>query len=467
MKVTFIKTGLIKRDYKASPPLGVMYLASVLRNEFGADVSIIDTRLGNLTNRDILKTLSEKKPDIVGLSSFTIEAPQMHSIASDIKKEMKDIIIISGGPHPSADPARVLSDRNIDFIVIGEGEETIKDIIKVYKGELDISDVLGAGFRNNGNSVINGSRPYIEDLDALPLPSWDLINMKAYFNLPRLLILYKHREYMPILTSRACPYRCVYCHKIFGKRFRARSPENVMKEIDTLYYQYGIREFEVFDDVFNCLRERAKKILRMFVERGLDATLQFPNGLRGDLIDDELIYWLKKAGAFRLSIAVETASPRLQQYIKKYIKLDRIKPTVKKLTRVGINCHGLFMLGFPTETKSELHQTIKFAIDSNFDTASFFAVNPFEGTELADIARSLGYKFEALPENYDYFNTRFNLSNISDEELTYLLRVANIKFYLNWRRLISLLKLFTVNIKVIPHLIKIFFERLVFARAGG
>jgi len=467
MKVTFIKTGVIKRDYKASPPLGAMYLASILRNEFGADVSIIDTRLGNMTNSDVLKVLSEKKPDIVGLSSFTIEAPQMHSLTGDIRREMPDVLVLSGGPHPSSDPTRVLSDKNIDFIIIGEGEETIKDIIKVYNGEMSISDALGAGYRKNGNAVINKPRPFIENLDIIPFPSWDLIDRVAYFNLPRLLILYKHREYMPVLTSRACPYRCVYCHQLFGKRFRARSPENVLEEIKMLYNQYGIREFEVFDDVFNCLRGRAKVILKMFVESGIDASIQFPNGLRGDLIDDELVYWLKKAGVFRLSIAVETASPRLQQYIKKYIKLNRIEPTVRKLTRAGINCHGLFMLGFPTETRDELHETIRFAQDSHFDTASFFAVNPFEGTELADIARSLGYRFDAIPENYDYFNTRFNLSNVSNEELTYLLKIANIKFYLSWRRFIALLKLITVNIRVIPHLIKIFFERLIFARAGG
>ncbi|HEC80296.1 MAG: hypothetical protein DRH51_06030 [Candidatus Coatesbacteria bacterium] len=467
MNITFIKTGHIKRDYKASPPLGIMYLASVIRSEIDADISIIDTRLGNLTNHEVLRKLVDTRPDMVGFSTFTLEAPQMHSLADDIKREFSDVLIMAGGPHASADPKRVLEDNNIDFVIIGEGEETIKDVLRFHRGEMSISDVYGTAFRSNGDVAVNPPRPFIEDLDSIPFPAWDLIDREAYFNLPRLLILYRHKEYMPIFTSRACPYRCIYCHRLFGKRFRARSPENVLDEITILYNEYGIREFEVFDDVFNCHRERAKKILRMFVESGMDATLQFPNGLRGDLVDDELIYWLKRAGAFRLSIAVETASPRLQKYIKKYIKLDKIKPVVKKLTKAGINVHGLFMLGFPTETRQELHQTIKFAVNGCFNTASFFIVNPFEGTELADIARKLGYRINSDPNNYDYFSARFNLSQVSDEELTYLLRVANIKFYFNWRRVISFLKLITTNVKVVPHLVKLFFQRLLFARAGG
>jgi len=468
-KIALIKTGLIDRsDSKATPPLGCMYIASVLQKELGAECYILDTRLGNLTDDQVGDYIARDPPHLIGLSVMTFEAGQMHSLAAHLKERFADIPVVVGGPHASADMEDILADPNVDWLVYHEGEYTFLELVEaLWKGK-SANKILGTAYRRNGKTTVNPPRPYIEDLDSLPFPSWDLIDYRAYFKTPRLLLIYKNAQYMPIFTSRACPFSCIYCHNIFGKGFRYRSPQNVLAEMRELYHNYGIREFEFFDDCFNVNQARSKEILRLFAESEMrDAWLYFPNGLRTDIVDDQTIRLWKEARVFRVAIAVETASPRLQKLIKKNIRLEKIKPVASKASRQGVILHGLFMLGFPTETREELHQTIRFALDMDIDTASFFIVNPFKGTELAEMAREMGTPIDPDPARYDYFRAKFNLSRVSDEELTYLLRQANLRFYLSFKRIIRFLRILWYNPRALLNLPMIFFDRILTIKVGG
>lgn len=245
---------------------------------------------------------------------------------------------------------------------------------------------------------------------------------------------------MSIFTSRGCPFHCIYCHNIFGKRYRTRSPENVLAEIKTLIEKYSIRDFEIIDDSFNLDMKRAKEICDLIIRENLNIKISFPNAIRGDIMDEELLYKLKRAGTYLLTYAIETGSPRLQRFIKKNINLFQIKWAISQTVKLGIFTHGFFILGFPTETKEEILKTIEFASQVDLHTATFFIANPYRGTELSRIARQMGKDVNIDFDNYSYAAANFNLSEVEDKEFFRLQRKAYRVFYLNMRRIFRILK---------------------------
>jgi radical SAM superfamily enzyme YgiQ (UPF0313 family) len=422
-RILLIKSGNLTRlNYAVTFPLGIMYIASVLKNN-GHEVKIVDTRLYKKMP-DFKKIINDFEPQIAGLSALTIESEKMHQIAREIKKVNNKIKIIAGGPHPTSYPEDTLKNDAIDFVVSGEGERTIIDLISSLNN--GYHNIPGICYRN-GTIRKTGEREPINNLDELPFPAWDLVDINKYSR--RLsMSMVGFRRYMGIFTSRACPYRCIYCHKMFGKRFRARSPENVISEIEMLVHNYGINDFEIYDDIFNFNRARTEKIMDLLIEKKLNVHLSFPNGLRTDLLDFALLEKMKKAGVYYISIAVETASERLQKHIKKNLNLKKVNEMINHCAELGIFTRGFFMLGFPTETEEELRKTIKFAIKSKLHTAYFFIVTPFKGTEMGDSIKNS----ENIPyRDYDYFTGYFNLSNISARKLFFYQIIAWLLFNLN------------------------------------
>jgi len=247
-------------------------------------------------------------------------------------------------------------------------------------------------------------------------------------------------DFMALFTSRACPFKCIYCHSLFGKKFRKRSPENVLEEIRQLYHEYGIREFEVIDDIFNCDLKRAKRICDLIIASGMRIRLTFPNGIRGDHMDEEFILKLRRAGTIFMAFAVETATPRLQKMLKKNVRLDKIKRNITLARRAGILCQGFFMLGFPTETREELQATVDFAVDSDLHAAHLFVVNAYEGTKLAEIARDLGKRVHSDFED-TYMSSGFNnLTDLSDKDLDAIRRRGIRRFWLKPSRVWAILR---------------------------
>lgn len=432
-RILLIKCGNLTRlNYAITPPMGLMYLASVLRKH-GHHVKILDTRLNN-KEINLKKIIYDFDPEVVGLSALTIESEKMHFIASEVKKINKDIKVIAGGPHPTSYPEDTLNNMAIDFVVRGEGEVTIVELLSSFNN--GYKNIPGICYRENGKIFRTSEREPIGDLDSLPFPSWDLINIDEYSR--RLsMSMVGFRRYMGLFTSRACPYRCIYCHNMFGKKFRARSPENVISEIEMLVKYYNIYDFEIYDDIFNFDRARTERIMDLIIEKELKILLSFPNGLRTDRLDIELLEKMKRAGVYYISIAVETASERLQKYIKKNLNLKKVNEIINNCAELGIFTRGFFMLGFPTETEEEIKKTIRFAVKSKLHTAYFFIVTPFKGTEMGDLAGNL----EKIPyRDYDYFTGYFNLSNVSTKKLLYYQLVAWILFNLNPYRIYLVLR---------------------------
>jgi len=223
----------------------------------------------------------------------------------------------------------------------------------------------------------------VDDLDALPQPAWDLVDFDKYAKVRNFMSLLKGKRYAPIFTSRGCPYQCTYCHDIFGKKFRWRSPENVAAEVELLR-GLGVDELQIVDDIFNMNPRRMKAVCRAIEPYRVHIT--FPNGLRFDILDEEGCEALVRAGTYGACVAIETITPRLQELIKKRLKVDRAQQAIRWMADRGVLVRGFFMLGFPTETLEEIQATVDYAVDSDLTQAYFFNVVPQPGTPLYDLA---------------------------------------------------------------------------------
>lgn len=435
MRVLLIKAFRKTRSTKGvTPPLGIMYLASYLRKSGIDDVSIIDTRISASPYTEVERAIDVLKPDIVGISALTVEFDSLRKIAYLAKKQCRRTLVVAGGPHPTAYPSELLTDSNIDIAVLNEGEETFKELCLIYENGGNYKQINGIAYRDNGHVVINPPREFIQDLDALPFPAWDLININAYAKRESMASLGK-RPYMALLTSRACPFRCIYCHNIFGKNFRKRSPENILQEMKTLKERFNIKEFEILDDVFNLDRQRAMDFYTLISERFPDALISFPNGLRTDMLDEEQVRAMKKAGVIYVAVAIESANERIQKLMKKHLNLKKTSEIINLYADYRIFTNGFFMIGFPTETRDEVINTINFAINSKLHTAQFFIVTPFQGTELYELYKEYIKDFKIDYSRHEFYFGEYNLSNLSDRELFRLQKLANWKFYLNPSRL--------------------------------
>jgi radical SAM superfamily enzyme YgiQ (UPF0313 family) len=447
-----MKRILLIRTYKSLraggpvPPLGLLYIASAIRHAFADryEIKILDSGTGGFTLETLKCFLEQFRPDFIGISTLSCEAKLLHDISSVCKMINKDCKIIVGGPHATAASNILLSDQNIDIAVIGEGEKTIVELLNSLEGSLEIDSINGIAFRRNNKNIVTASREFIETIDEIPFPAWDLINLEDYVNFPNWNGIPKEYFYFPVLTSRGCPYQCTYCHNIFGKKVRTRSPENVIKEIEYLFKKYGVKEFHIIDDAFNYDALRAKRLCSAIIDSGLRISLAFPNGLRADNIDDELIALLKKAGAYKINFGFETTIPRLQLMIKKRLDIDSASNAVRRISKAGIITGGYFMFGLPTETREDILKTIDFAAKSALDAAYFFKVTPYPGSELYKYINS-SQDFKSM-ENFDslhFYSVGRSYSKLNPEELNDLLLFAQQKFYLNGKRFLKgLLKSF-------------------------
>ena len=442
-------------------PLGIMSLAAAAREHGHPDQHILDMKVERWSVADAADALEALQPNVIGLSAMTYEAGCMHELARELRRRLPDTKIVCGGPHPSVAADDVMADPSIDFVVRGEGEETFCELLDgIRDGRQDYTDCQGLHWRDATGAVhAELDRAAPKDLDLLPHPAWDLIDHEKYKAIPRGGVIYAHREFATMFSSRACPWRCTYCHNSYGKVFRERSPENVLSEIDLLVTKYGVKELVFMDDIFNLRPERAKGIARGIIERGYDLKLTFPNGFRGDILDEELVLLLKQAGMYRCMVAVESASPRIQKLMKKRLKIDKVRHIVDFIASQGILVHGAFMLGFPTETEDEMQSTIDWAASSSFHTAAFFRVIPFKGTELFKEVEHAGYDLPTDWSAYEPYQTNINLSAVEEAQIFKLRKSAYRRFYANPKRLWKIFKLIPNKLTMIPYLSLVFAQR--------
>lgn len=433
----------------APPPIGLMYLAGYVRHyRPGKDqMHFLDGRSELSPESEVVETIERIKPDLVGITGFTMEGPTAHRYAELAKRHSPGCTVIIGGPYGTSDAAKALEDRNVDFTAQGEGEQTLLKLLECLDQDRSSAGgrngmPRGLAYRRNGDIITGAFPELIENLDEIPYPAWDLIDLEKYFvtgKVRRATNPIKARKRsVSLFSTRGCPYRCTYCHNIFGKKLRKRSVENVLGEIRWLVEQFKVEDIEFLDDVFNLDRHRAKAICEGIIAAGWKLHLAFPNGLRADQMDEELVDKMRQAGTYRINYAVESGSPRVQKMIKKNLSLERARQIIDYTANRGISTGGFFMIGFRDETEEEAWRTINFALKSKLHTASFFILTPFPNTVMYEEALAAGYDMEAMYSDYGAVSA--NLSKMTSADLLKLRKSAFRKFYLNPRRVWAILR---------------------------
>lgn len=450
-----------------APPLGLLYIASSLRAKLGehVDIRIIDMKLHRMEPEAILPILREFEPDVVGFSALNYEAHAGHMVARQVKQFRQSIVTAFGGPYALKNAPTILDDKNIDWVFEGAADRSFPEaLMRLAQDRLPDDSILGMSFRRQDNSVYISSRQdQINDLDSLPPPAWDMVNLDAYAVEPNMAANLKGKRYAMLFTSRGCPYLCNYCHDIFSKKFVYHSVEYVIAEIERLYEQYGVDEFQIVDDIFNLHKPRLKAIMAE-VQKRWPGKLKFafPNGLRADILDEEVINAMCDAGTYAVCIAVETVTPRLQNLVEKHLDIEKTRRAIALFGKRDIQITGFFMLGFPTETPEEVKATIDFAINSELTLAFFFSVVPQFGTPLYDLALKENAEVTqrlSQIESGTYRNSQSWYQQAYGHSLSNTLRIANIRFYFSPRRIIKILRHW--NMMALLRSLKVFLRILV------
>ncbi len=441
-------TNIGKRQYEFSlitPPLGIMYLAAYIRSRFDADIMLVNQKVAGYSNDQLISKAIEFKADIIGLSVLTPTAHNLPYLTRILKKMMPRALVIIGGPHVSAFEARSLENNMADIAVPREGELALEQIVRAYlEGDSNAFEAIPGIFRRcpDGQVITNpGSIPFIKDIDSLPPPAYDLIDLKPYWKTQSMPPL-PHRRYASLFSSRGCPYHCIYCHRVFGDAFRSHSAERIADEMAWLQKKFNVRDFEFLDDIFNLNKKRIRRLSEQISKKQIKTKLVFPNGVRTDILDKEDIDLLFRMGMYFASFALESGSPRIQKQIGKNLNIDKYIENVNYAASLGVVCNGFAMMGFPTETEEDLRMTIDVTCGSRLHTVSFFTTTPFPNTEMYRLAQEkFPERLQGLVYNdMEYAGLAVNLSDVPDRVLFAYQRQANRRFFLNPNRLARLIK---------------------------
>ena len=379
MEIAFVRPVAPFNRYIQNVPLNYIHLAAYLR-EHGHTATILDLVVEDST-AEVDRYLRDHNVKIAGIGCMTCELPDALAEARRLKENHPGIKVVFGGAHPSADPEECLRSGVVDYVIVGEGEIPLKALLDALESARGPKGILGLWSLENGQIAGNTSGA-IPDVEDLPMPAYNLLDLERYFQLESPWHFPKSNKAVQYVSSRGCPYHCSYCHTIHGKKYRGMSASKVVDEIEQLVTRHGVEELMMVDDIFNFDLERAKDICRGIVDRGLRVHLQFPNGVRGDRFDEELVALMKRAGTHYMAIAIETTSDKYQSLIRKHLKLDKAQQTIQWARKYDIEVCGFFMIGFPGETLEEIQETLDFAVSAPLDTIFISLVSPFKGTVL-------------------------------------------------------------------------------------
>jgi radical SAM superfamily enzyme YgiQ (UPF0313 family) len=379
-EIAFIRPAARLNRYIQNVPLNYLHLAAYLREQ-GRPSLILDGVFDEITPRRIDEEISRNGIRVAGIGCMTCELPEAIEEAKRLKSAHPELKVVFGGAHPSGDPEECLRTGAVDFVIVGEGEIALNQLLGALQNGREPDGIQGVWSVKNGSISPGGAAP-TPDVLGLPRPAYDLLRLPDYFRLDSPWHFPKSRRAVQFITERGCPYQCSYCHEIHTKKFRGMAPEAVLDQIEWLVREHGVEELMIVDDIFNFDLERAKTICRGIVQRGLRVHLQFPNGVRGDRFDEELLALMKQAGTHYLAIAIETVSPRFQKLARKNLKIDKARQAIDWARKHQIEVSGFFMIGFPGETEEEVRATLDFALEAPLDTIFISIVAPFKGTKL-------------------------------------------------------------------------------------
>lgn len=424
------------------PPLGLAYLGAALERE-GHQARIIDVDADRVSESDFIKLLKGGDYGLVGITTTTPTFNNAIYLTNLVKKYSR-VKTVLGGIHVSNMPDESISIDSVDFVAKGEGEITIVELAKVLEEGRGPGKIDGLFYKQDGGIIKNRERQLIEDLDSLSFPARHLFRHQNY-NYPDALV----KPVVPIITSRGCPANCSFCcsRSLFSRRFRVRSPKNAIDEIECLIKEFGAKEIHIWDDNFVTQKNRVFEFRDEIKRRNIRIKFAFPNGIRCDYVDLELLKALKDMGTYSVAYGVESGNQRILDRVNKNLRLAQIEESFRLAKKVGLETWAFFMIGLPEETAQTIKDTIDFAIKLNPDVAKFHIVKPFPGSE---IYREFIKQGLLLDNNFDHFGVHtapvHRLGTLSPGEILDWQRQAYRKFYLRPSILLKqILRLKSIN----------------------
>ncbi|MBI1911587.1 MAG: radical SAM protein [Deltaproteobacteria bacterium] len=390
MKITLTRPNY--HSHLITPQLGIGYISSYLK-ERGFNTSIIDGLNLGLTNEEIVRRCADA--DLVGINCLSDYYPKVIDLCSLLKAAGKKVVI--GGPHASVLPRETLIGTGADFVVVGEGEETMHELTLCLKSGKPTVAIEGLISREN--TIVN-KRPYIKDLDVLPFPDWASMQPRTYKKAPHGGFVKKF-PVAPITSTRGCPYECTFCAspEIWGRRIRYRSPKNVVDEIEVLVNEFGVKEIHFEDDNLTLKRSHVEGICELILERKIKVSWATPNGIRVDTITPKLLKLMKRSGCYFIAFGIESGNESILRKIKKETDLATITNAVHEAHKAGLMTQGFFIFGLPGETEQTIQNSIDYAKTIPLDKAQFLLLDVLPGSALWYELRS-NYEPDAKKRSY-------------------------------------------------------------------
>ncbi|MCB4790505.1 MAG: B12-binding domain-containing radical SAM protein [Elusimicrobia bacterium] len=420
------------------PPQGLGSLASFIRNN-GYAVKILDCEALDLTVPETVEQVIGYRPDFVGITAVTIAVDSAAKLAESLKTKDEKLTIIIGGVHISALPEETMSlFPYFDIGVLGEGELTLLELLRALENRHeDLGNIDGLIFRKNKSTVKTNARKFIDNIDSLPFPAWDLYpEIKKYYHPSP--FLFKNLPVISLVTSRGCPYRCSFCSRSVwrDKTYREHSAGYVFEMIKILYCTHGIREIAIYDDTFSVNKKRLIDLCHRLIKEKLDLTWSC-NMRVNDITEPDLLKLMKKAGCWQIGLGIESGSQEILDFLCKDISAAMVSEALHKVKGAGLMSRGSIMIGVLSETLKSLEETQRFVVNSDLDFLTVNTFNPLPGS--LDYQRAHQYgKFDKNWKLLNQYNYVFVPNGLTKEVLQEYVKSITAKFYFRFRPLIYL-----------------------------
>lgn len=411
-------------------PIGLASIASVLLKK-GYEVKALDCSALELNTAQVKDYVKSYNPDVVGISSMT----PMINQALDIAKATKDVSnarTVIGGVHPSLCPEGVISNENVDYVVMGEGEYSFLDLCNALRnGFQELGNINGIVYKKNGNIINNGPRELIENLDSLPFPAVHLFPLGRYKQ-----SIGETSKFMTMISSRGCPYMCTYCvnscNALFGKKYRTMSPERVIEEIKYYIETYKVKEIDFYDDNFTFNKERLLAICNLIIKNNLKFGWKCSS--RVETINEELLKKMEQAGCYLIAYGVESGDRQILDSVNRFTDIRKVEEVFRLTHSFGIKTLAYFMIGFPDETKETIKKTVDLAIKLDPTYVQFALITPYLHTQIFEEYEKNNLLMVKDWSEFNYAGERaipvIRSKNLSSEELYREYKKAIRKFYL-------------------------------------
>ena len=400
-------------------PAGLGILAAILRNA-GYRVKVIDVNGLRISEDEVLEEILSVSPKIIGIGGLITTYGWVKRVTHRLREILPDVKIMLGGSVGTSIVETAFSNLAIDVIALAEADDTVLELVPALLDNKPLNDIAGLAYFENGKVVRTELRPMIQDLNRLPLPAWDMFPMETYLANPVVGV----GKDIDIISSRGCPFPCRYCYRIFGRRYRARSAQHVVSEIEKLKTDYDIDFISFQDDCFVIDKKRVFEICDLLDTKGLSESIRWSCTGRVTVCDLDMMQRMKASGCVSISFGIESGSETILREMGKNASLDQAERAILNARKARVRTPVSFMIGYPGETRETVMETVEFCKRINIPLGALMFTAPYPGTPLYDEVKDTEqFKSQfATEEEFvlalgDALDFVVNMTELSKEEL--------------------------------------------------